>query len=75
MNQGNQWHTVTLKIWHGGNFKRVEKRVVYMSRSFRTVGIDPDELCWFTLVEEAEKYGGFNRNVDAIFFMNLNVGL
>ncbi|KAH9625142.1 hypothetical protein KSS87_015101 [Heliosperma pusillum] len=43
--------------------------------TFRTVGVEVDETCWFTLLEEAEKCVGFNRNVDALFFLNPNGGL
>ncbi|KAH9613758.1 hypothetical protein KSS87_007755 [Heliosperma pusillum] len=45
-----------------------------MGMSFRTVAVDPDEMGWFTLVEEAEK-SGFKRDVDGIFFMNPGEGL
>ncbi|XP_074271777.1 uncharacterized protein LOC141595710 [Silene latifolia] len=74
MAQGNFLADVTLKFWHGGCFKMDGNSLVYQGRNFRTVSLDPDEMGWFTLIEEAEKCG-FKRGVDAVFFMIPNEGL
>ncbi|KAH9622496.1 hypothetical protein KSS87_017177 [Heliosperma pusillum] len=71
----NPWQNVTLKLWHGGSFKLADKGFGYTGRCFKTMSVDPDELCWFTLLEEAEKCDGFRRNVDGIFYMKSGCGL
>ncbi|KNA10345.1 hypothetical protein SOVF_145200, partial [Spinacia oleracea] len=53
---------ITLKFWHGGRFKRVGVgELVYMGGKCRTVAVDPDELCYFDLVDLAKKCGQYEK--------------
>ncbi|CAH9146031.1 unnamed protein product [Cuscuta epithymum] len=70
--------SLTLRFWHGGSFRKINKKLVYLNGQSNSFEIDPDELCWFWLEELAKKCGTYNV-IDQIFYlipgMTLDKGL
>ncbi|XP_056690438.1 uncharacterized protein [Spinacia oleracea] len=59
----------TLKIWHGGVFKKVANgETIYEGGRGRTFPVDVDELCWWDLEVLAKKCGGY-ENIDGLFYL------
>lgn len=69
---------VTVKIWHGGRFKNVSNGdLVYEGGVGRTFAVDPDEICYFYLIELGKKCGDYE--IEGVFYLipglNLTNGL
>ena len=60
---------VTLRFHHGGSFRKNKLgSLEYVDGGIRTFPVDPDELCWWYLVELVGKCGGYNA-VDQIYYL------
>uniref|UniRef100_A0A803KXD8 PB1-like domain-containing protein n=1 Tax=Chenopodium quinoa TaxID=63459 RepID=A0A803KXD8_CHEQI len=60
---------VTLRFWHGGTFKTIRNgELVYMGGEGKSFDVDPDELCYFDLIEMAKKCGQYNA-IDGLFYL------
>ncbi|XP_021725070.1 uncharacterized protein LOC110692374 [Chenopodium quinoa] len=70
--------SVTLKYWHGGLFKKHRNELVYYGGLGKTFDVDPDELCWWDLVDLAKNIGNYSK-IDTLYYlipgMSLESGL
>ncbi|KAL2938836.1 Filamin A-interacting protein 1-like, partial [Bienertia sinuspersici] len=59
---------VTIRFWHGGGFKTVGNNdMVYKGGVGRNFVVDPDELCYWDLVEFGRKCG--HDNVQGMYYL------
>ncbi|KMT01670.1 hypothetical protein BVRB_9g211310 [Beta vulgaris subsp. vulgaris] len=70
---------VCLRFWHGGVFRKHKLGYLeYVGGEGKTFKVDPDELCWWFLVELVKKCGKY-VGIEHIFYcipgQNLDVGL
>lgn len=57
---------VTLRFWHGGKFKKDGRGFQYVGGKIKTFPVDADELCWWYLLELAQKCG--YKTIDSILY-------
>lgn len=70
---GSTFQCVTLKMFHGGRFNRVGDKVINCGKQCRTFKIDPNELCWWDLVDKAKDCGNYSH-VESIHYMVPSMG-
>lgn len=71
----NPFDAVTLKIWHGGVFKNVANgALIYEGGRGRTFEVDPDELCYWDLIDLGKKCGEY-RKIEGVSYLIPNLTL
>uniref|UniRef100_A0A803L2T9 PB1-like domain-containing protein n=1 Tax=Chenopodium quinoa TaxID=63459 RepID=A0A803L2T9_CHEQI len=69
MSNNSLFENVSLRYWHGGNFKIVGNgELVYMCGKGRTFQVSPDELCYWELLELGTKCGDY-INIVALYYL------
>ncbi|KMT10522.1 hypothetical protein BVRB_5g116460 [Beta vulgaris subsp. vulgaris] len=69
------WDTVTLRYWHGGRFKEASTgQLIYAGGQGKTIGVVPDELCFWETMDMAKKCGDYST-VEAVFYLLPGMGL
>ncbi|KAL2943025.1 AdoMet-dependent rRNA methyltransferase spb1 [Bienertia sinuspersici] len=66
--------SITLKYFHGGVFKKLDRGLVYWGGHIKTFEVDPDELCGFWLKDLVRKCGVY-ENVECIYYLLPNMTL
>lgn len=62
---------ISLRFWHGGKLTIVGNgQLIYMGEEGRTFTVDPNELCYFDLVELAKKSEQYNK-IKGLYFLAL----
>uniref|UniRef100_A0A803M6I5 PB1-like domain-containing protein n=1 Tax=Chenopodium quinoa TaxID=63459 RepID=A0A803M6I5_CHEQI len=69
MSKNSLSENVSLRYWHGGNFKIVGNgELVYMGGKGRTFQVSPDELCYWELLELGTKCGDYIK-IAALYYL------